>query len=67
MVAISKYDKKVWENYVSNLEKHVLLPQNKNLLNTKRNNNKISSKNNETLCSVKNLKTKRLENIFVKY
>ena len=61
MVEISKYDKKVWENYVSNLEKHVLLPQNKNLLNTKRNNNKISFKYNDELGSVKNLKKKILE------
>ena len=61
MVEISKYDKKVWENYVSNLEKHVLLPHNKNLLNTKRNNNKISFKYNDALGSVKNLKKKKLE------
>ena len=61
MVEISKYDKKVWEDYVSNLEKHVFLPQNKGFLYTKRNNNKISSKHNETFVSVKNLNKKKLE------
>ena len=35
MVAISKYDKKVWENYVSNLEKYILFPKNDDSLNNK--------------------------------
>ena len=61
MVEISRFDKKIWEDYVSNLEKHVLLPQNKGLLYTKRNNNKISFKYNDALGSVKNLKKKKLE------
>ena len=38
MATISKYDKKVWENYVSNLEKYIILPKNDGLLNNKRNN-----------------------------
>ena len=61
MVEISKHDKKVWEDYVSNLEKYALLPQNKVSLYTKRNKNKISSKHKETLASVKNPKKKKLE------
>ena len=61
MVEISKYDKKVWDNYVSNLEKHVLLPQNKRLLYTKQYNNKTSFKHNENLGSIKNHKKKQLE------
>ena len=61
MVEISKYDKKVWENYVSNFEKHVLLPQNRGLLYTKQNNNKTSFKHNKNLGSVKNFKNKQLE------
>ena len=61
MVKISKYDKRVWENYVSNFEMHVLLPQNNSLINIKRNNNKISVKKNEILGNVKNLKKKKFE------
>ena len=40
MVEISKYDKKVWENYVSNLEKSILFPKNDIIINAKI--NKIS-------------------------
>ena len=43
MAAISKSDKKIWENYVSNLEKYILFPKNDGLLNNKRNNNKFTS------------------------
>ena len=43
MVAISKYDKKVWENYVSNLENYVLFKQKDSFINTKRNNKSINS------------------------
>ena len=61
MVEISKYDKKVWENYVSELEKHVLLPQNKGLLDTRRNNNETSFKNDGNLGNVRSFKKKQLE------
>ena len=61
MVEISKYDKKVWENYVSNFEKHVLLQKNKALVNTNQNNYKISLRNNETLSNKKNLNKKILQ------
>ena len=43
MVAISKYDKKVWENYVSNLENYVLFKQKDSLINTKINNKSINN------------------------
>ncbi len=45
MASISKYDKKVWENYVSNLEKYILFPKNNSLLNNKRNNNNLVFRN----------------------
>ena len=45
MVAISKYDKKVWENYVSNFEKSVLFSQNNFSKNTKPNDNNFVLKN----------------------
>ena len=43
MVAISKYDKKVWENYVSNLENYVLFKQKDSLINAKINNKSINN------------------------
>ena len=43
MVTISKYDKKVWENYVSNLENYVLFKQKDSLINTKINNKSINN------------------------
>ena len=61
MVEISKYDKKVWENYVSNFEKHVLLQQNKALINANKNNHKFSLRKNETLSNNKNLIKKKLQ------
>ena len=61
MVEISKNDKKVWENYVSNFEKHVLLPQNKGFSYTKQNNNKTFFKHNENLGIVKSFKKKQLK------
>ena len=39
MSVISKCDKRVWENYVSNLEKYILFPKSDGLLKNKRNNN----------------------------
>ena len=60
MVAISKCDKKVWENYVSNLEKYTLLPKKDGFLINKRNNNKFVLKN-KSYNSPKNFKRKELE------
>ena len=61
MVEISKYDKKVWDNYVSNLEKSILLPKNNSLVNTKRNDITIVLKNNKSLNHFKNFKKNKLE------
>ena len=45
MVLISKYDKKVWENYISNFEKSVLFLKNDSLKKRKLNKNKMVIKN----------------------
>ena len=47
MALISKYDKKIWDKYISNFEKSVLIPSRKNSDNTenhalKRNLHKIN-------------------------
>ena len=47
MIAISKNDKKIWENYVSNFEKFVLIPQKNVLLNPKFRKNKMIISENE--------------------
>ncbi len=60
MVAISKCDKRVWENYVSNIDKYILSPKNDGLLNNKRNNKKLDLRN-ESLNSPKSFKRKKLE------
>ena len=61
MAAISKYDKREWENYVSNLEKYILFPKRNNrLLNNKENNKKLILKN-KSLNSPKSFKKKKLE------
>ena len=59
MVEISKYDKKVWDNYVSNLEKSILLPKNNSFVNAKRNDITIVLKNNKSLNHFKNFKKKK--------
>ncbi len=61
MVAISKQDKKVWENYISNFEKSVLFLKNDSLKKRKLNNNKMVIKNEKSLNSFKNFKKKKLE------
>ena len=60
MVGISKYDKKIWEDYVSNFEKYVILPKKVSLLNSKRSSNKVFFKNDKSLNSDKNYKKKKL-------
>ena len=60
MAAISKSDKKIWENYVSNLEKYILFPKNDGLLNNKRNNNKLAFRK-KSLSIPKSFKKKKLE------
>ena len=61
MAAISKCDKKEWENYVSNLEKFILFPKRNNRsLNNKGNNNKLTLRN-KSLNSPKNFNKKKLQ------
>ena len=60
MATISKDDKRIWENYVSNLEKYILFPKNNGLLKNKIvNNNHIIR--NKSSNSVRSLKKKKLE------
>ena len=59
MVVISKYDKKVWENYVSNFEKYTLFQQSDTLINTER--NKKIPLNGKSLNRNKKFKKKKLE------
>ena len=61
MITISKYDKKVWENYVSNFDKTVIFPQKNSLINTKRIKDKSVLKNNKSSNSFKSFKRKKLE------
>ena len=61
MVEISKYDKKVWENYVSNLEKSILFPKNDILMNTNRNNIRFVLKKNKSFNRSKNSKKNKFE------
>ena len=60
MSAISKADKKVWENYISHFEKFVLFPKNKSIANTKQIKNGIIFKNNKPINHFKNLNNKKL-------
>ena len=60
MVVISKYDKKIWEDYVSNYEKYALLPQKSSLVKNKQ-KNKIPFRNDKLLNSSKNFKKKKIE------
>ena len=61
MVTISKYDKKIWEDYVSNFEKYIILPKKVNLLTSKRSSNKVIFKYDKSLNNDKNYKKKKLE------
>ena len=61
MSAISKFDKKVWENYISHFEKFVLLKKNSSSINTKQIKKEIILKNNKSFKHIKNLKNKNLE------
>ena len=61
MIAISKHDKKVWENYVSNFEKSVLFLKSDSLKKRKLGNNKIVIKKEKSLNSFKNFRKKKIE------
>ena len=60
MIAISKQDKKVWENYVSNFEKSVLFLKNDSLNEAKLNNNENVIKKEKSF-RFKNFKKRKLE------
>jgi DNA-nicking Smr family endonuclease len=60
MTSISKDDKRIWENYVSNLENYILFPKNDGLLKNKIVNNKHIIRNKSSN-SVRSLKKKKLE------
>ena len=59
MITISKQDKKVWENYVSDFENSVLFLKNNSLKKRKLSNNKIVIKKEKSLNSFKNIKKKK--------
>ena len=61
MIAISKHDKKAWENYVSNFEKTVLFLKNDNLRKRDLSNSKIVIKKAKSLNRFKNFKKRKLE------
>ena len=61
MVEISKYDKKVWENYVSNLEKSILFPKNDILINNNRKKIRSVLKQNKLFNRSKNFNKNKLE------
>ena len=61
MITISKQDKKIWENYVSNFEKSVLFLKNDSLKKRKLSNSKIVVKKEKTSNSLKHFKKKKLE------
>ena len=60
MIVISKHDKKVWENYISNFEKSVLFLKNDSLKKRKLSNNKIVTKREKSLNSFKNFRKKNI-------
>ena len=49
MVLITKHDKKVWENYISNFEKYAFFPQKDNSKNLNGRNKDIFSKNDKNI------------------
>ena len=61
MITISKHDKKVWENYVSNFEKSVLFLKNDSLKKRKLSNSKIVIKKEKSSISFKNFRKKKIE------
>ncbi len=61
MVEISKYDKKVWENYISNLEKSILFPKTNTLINNNQSNIRSVLKKNKSFNRSKNFNKNKLE------
>ena len=66
MVLISKIDKKTWDNYVSNLEKTILIPSNKNTKDLNKNTrNKMEYKKSSPLAKSKVSKKKTVKPDFI--
>ena len=61
MIEISKNDKKVWNNYVSNFEKSVLFLKSDSLKKRKLSKNKIVIKKEKSLNGFKNFRIKKIE------
>ena len=61
MIAISKHDKKIWDNYVSNFEKSVLFLKDDSLKKKKLNSKKIVVKKEKSLNGFKNFKRRKVE------
>ena len=61
MIEISKNDKKVWKNYVSNFEKSVLFLKSDNLKKGILNNSKIVIKKEKSQNSFKNFRKRKIE------
>ncbi len=61
MISISKNDKKIWENYVSDFEKSVLILKKESLKKRKPSKNKIFIKKEKPSNSFKNFRRKKIE------
>ena len=61
MIRISKHDKKVWEDYVSNFEKSILFLKNDSLKKRKLTNNKFVVEKEKSLYSFKNFRKKKIK------
>ena len=61
MITISKHDKKIWKNYVSNFENSVLFLKNDDLKKRQLSNSKINTKKEKSLNSLRNFKKKKIE------
>ena len=61
MIAISKQDKKVWENYISKFEKSVLFLKNDSLKKRKLNDSKVIIKKEKSFNRFNNFKKGKLE------
>ena len=60
MFTISKFDKKVWDNYVSNFEKSILIPK-KTVISNSSGNNKVNSGSSRLLNRSKSFKKNKLK------
>jgi DNA-nicking Smr family endonuclease len=61
MVTISKYDKKVWENYISNFENSILYSKTDNLTEIKRSKDKVSLRNYKSFNHSKHFNKKKIK------